>query len=244
MRNRGNFAAFLNQDMLWATNDSLDKMPESSASVWTSRSAAKVEFFILVLGVLAIMWVAPFTPQRRLTARVIMGFLIALLVFGAWRERPGLRALGFRLDNFFPVLGRLMVYVGGLVVVLVSIGLMADSLRLGPRFWSIFLGVPVWALLQQYLLLGFAHRRLRVILGSERAAVLATTAVFGVMHLPNPTLTLVCALGGFVWAREYDRSPNLFAHAISHGVGSAFLANSLPPELLKNMVVGYRYLLT
>ena|SRR5688572_3844941 len=230
--------------MLWATNDSLDKMPESTASVWTSRSAAKVEFFILVLGVLAIMWVAPFTPQRRLTARVIMGFLIALLVFGAWRERPGLRALGFRLDNFFPVLGRLMVYVGGLVVVLVSIGLMADSLRLGPRFWSIFLGVPLWALLQQYLLLGFAHRRLRMIMGSGRAAVLATTAVFGVMHLPNPTLTLVCALGGLVWAREYDRSPNLFAHAISHGVGSAFLANSLPPELLKNMVVGYRYLLT
>lgn len=101
-----------NQNMLWATNDSLDKMAESTASVWTSRSAAKVEFFTLVLGVLAIMWVAPFAPQPRLTARVIIGFLIALLLFGAWRERPGLRALGIRLDNFFPVLGRLMVYVG------------------------------------------------------------------------------------------------------------------------------------
>ena len=244
MRNRGNFTAFVQPNMLWATNDSLEKMPGPTALVWTSRCAAKVEFFTLVLGVLAIMWVAPFTPQPRLTARVIIGFLLALLVVGAWRERPGLRALGFRLDNFFRVLGRLMVYVGGLVVVLVSIGLMADSLRLGRRFWSIFLGVPLWALLQQYLLIGFAHRRLRVILGSGRAAVLATSVVFGVMHLPNPTLTLVCALGGFVWAREYEHSPNLFAHAISHGVGSAFLANSLPPELLKNMVVGYRYLLT
>jgi membrane protease YdiL (CAAX protease family) len=137
-----------------------------------------------------------------------------------------------------------MVYVAGLVVVVVSIGLMADTLRLGRRFWTLFLGVPVWALLQQYLLLGFAHRRLRMFVGAGRPAVLATTVVFGVMHLPNPTLAFVCALGGFVWAREYDRSPNLFAHAISHGVGSAFLANSLPPELLKNMVVGYRYLLT
>jgi membrane protease YdiL (CAAX protease family) len=230
--------------MLRATNSSLDKMPASPASARTSRSAAKFEFFTLVLGVLAIMWIAPFTPQPRLTARIIIGFLIALLLFGTWRERPGFRAVGLRLDNFFPVLGRVLVYVGGLVIVVVSIGLMADSLRLGRRFWTIFLGVPVWALLQQYLLLGFAHRRLRVILGSGRPAVLATTAVFGVMHLPNPTLALVCALGGFVWAREYDRSPNLFAHALSHGVGSAFLANSLPPELLKNMVVGYRYLLT
>jgi membrane protease YdiL (CAAX protease family) len=125
--------------------------------------------------------------------------------------------------------------------VLVAVGAWAGTLRFEARFWSMLAGVPLWALLQQYLLLGFAHRRLRVVLGPGRRAVFATTALFGLMHLPNPTLSLVCALGGFVWARAYDHSPNLFAHALTHTIGSAFLANSLPQALLKSMKVGYGY---
>ena len=101
--------------------------------------------------------------------------------------------------------------------------------------------MPPWALLQQYLLFGFCHRRIRLLLGPGRSSILATSTLFGLMHLPNPVLTVACTLGGFVWAREFDRSPNLVAHALTHAVGSAFLANSLPRALLKNMTVGYQY---
>jgi hypothetical protein len=61
------------------------------------------------------------------------------------------------------------------------------------------------------------------------------------LHFPNPMLMFCCALGAYVWAREYERRPNLFANAITHAIASAFLANSLPHWLLKNMVVGYNY---
>jgi membrane protease YdiL (CAAX protease family) len=66
-------------------------------------------------------------------------------------------------------------------------------------------------------------------------------ALFALLHLPNPALTVACALGGYVWAREFDRSPNLLANALTHTIASALLANSLPGWALKNMVVGYNY---
>ncbi|HKG22233.1 MAG TPA: CPBP family glutamic-type intramembrane protease, partial [Blastocatellia bacterium] len=122
-------------------------------------------------------------------------------------------------------------------------GLVAGTLRVRAKFFSMLLFVPPWALLQQYMLLAFAHRRFRVITGSGRVSVIASAGLFAILHLPNPVLTVVCALGGLIWAREYERDPNLFAHAITHTVASAFLANSLPGWLLKNMVVGYNYFL-
>src|SRR5262245_12564624 len=73
------------------------------------------------------------------------------------------------------------------------------------------------------------------------AAAIATAVLFAALHLPNPVLTLVCALGGYIWACEYSRRPNLFANALTHTVASAFLANTLPHSLLKNMVVGYNH---
>jgi hypothetical protein len=103
------------------------------------------------------------------------------------------------------------------------------------------ISVPFWAFLQQYMLLAFANRRLRLILGAGTHSVFATAVFFSLLHLPNPVLTLVCALGGYIWAREYEREPNLFANALTHAIASAFLANSIPSSLLKNMVVGYNY---
>jgi hypothetical protein len=208
-----------------------------------SRRRAAVEIIALVGGVLAIMWLAPLTPWRRPVSRAIMLALVALLITAEARERVGWRALGLRWDNFLPVLGRLAPAIGGFVLVVLSLGWAMGTVQLGTRFYSMLVGVPVWGLLQQYLLLGFAHRRLRVLIDPPQQTVFATAALFGLLHLPNPLLTLACGLGGFVWAREYERSPNLFAHAVTHAIGSAFLANSLPDFLLKNMVVGYRYFL-
>lgn len=196
---------------------------------------------MLVAGVLGIAWLAPLTPWPRGTARALGVALFGFLLACHLRDRVDRRELGFRFDNFLPVLGRLAPAVLGFVAVVVAAGLALGSLRLGARFWTMLAGVPLWALLQHYLLLGFAHRRFRLIVGPGRPSVLASTALFGFVHLPNPLLTIVCTLGGYVWAREFERSPNLFAHALTHAVGSAFLASALPRELLRGMVVGYRY---
>lgn len=207
-----------------------------------SKRAALVEILSLVILVEAIMWLAPFIPNQRIAYAVFALLIIALLAIVHIRDRITTREIGLRFDNFFDVLARLALPLILFIALVVGAGYAFGTLRFGTKFYSMLATVPLWALLQQYMLLAFCHKRLRLLVGEKRSAI-ATAALFSLLHLPNPVLTVVCAAGGYLWAREYDRSPNLIANAVTHTVASAFLANTLPGWLLKNMVVGYNYFL-
>jgi hypothetical protein len=212
----------------------------SNARPAARASRAAREIACLVLLVESIMWIAPMVKDER-AARLGLTFMtIVLLVACYVRDKATARELGFRLDNFFSVLKRLRLPLGAFILMAVAIGQAAGTLRFGARFYSMLITVPLWALLQQYMLLAFANSRLRVLTGEGRSAA-ATAALFALLHFPNPILMIVCAAGGYIWARAYEREPNLFANALTHTLASAVLANSLPGSLLKNMVVGYNF---
>jgi hypothetical protein len=205
----------------------------------TGASRAACEVACLVLLVEAIMWIAPMVRDERAASLGLSSVIIALLVTCYARDRQTARKLGLRLDNFLSVIRRLALPLGAFVVSVVVVGWAAGTLRFGTKFYSMLLTVPLWALLQQYMLLAFINHRLRVLTGTRSSA--ATALIFALLHFPNPILMIACAAGGYIWAREYEREPNLFATAVTHTVASAFLANSLPGSVLKNMVVGYNY---
>jgi len=202
---------------------------------------AVAELACMILAVELIEWAVPLRGNNG-KAYGGLALVIALLMAGCFlRDGLSPKRLGIRIDNFLPVLGGLLPFLMVFVLAVVSIGLVCGSIRLGDRFWSMLAVVPPWALLQQYMLLAFANNRFRVLLGAGEGATIATAALFAALHLPNPALTVVCGLGGYLWASEYAIRPNLFANAFTHAVASAFLANTLPHSLLRNMVVGYNY---
>jgi hypothetical protein len=205
----------------------------------TGASRAACEIACLVLLVEAIMWIAPMVRDERAASLGLSSVIIVLLVTSYVRDKRTARMLGLRLDNFLSVIRRLALPLGAFVVSVVVVGWAAGTLRFGAKFYSMLLSVPLWALLQQYMLLAFINHRLRVLTGARSAA--ATALIFALLHFPNPILMIVCAAGGYIWAREYEREPNLFATTVTHTVASAFLANSLPGSVLKNMVVGYNF---
>ena len=205
----------------------------------SGASRAAVETACLLLFVESIMWIAPMARDERGASLGLSFMIITLLVTCYVRDKATARMLGLRLDNLLTVLRRLALPLGVFVLLAVATGQAAGTLRFGTKFYSMLLTVPLWALLQQYILLAFANHRLRVLAGSRSAA--ATALMFALLHFPNPVLVIVCGAGGYIWAREYEREPNLFANALTHTVASAFLANSLPGSPLKNMVVGYNF---
>ena len=204
---------------------------------------AFTELTILVVLIEVIMWIVPVVPHARFAYGLIAVVIAFLLAYTFFRDRITARELGLRVDNFFRALKPLAIPLAVFVLLVVFVGFEFGALRFGAKFFSMLLFVPVWALLQQYMLLAFVGRRLRSILGGGLSGAFATAALFALLHLPNPVLTIACAAGGYLWARVYEREPNLFANALTHAVASAFLANSLPGWMLKNMVVGYNYFL-
>jgi hypothetical protein len=208
-----------------------------------SNRRAVIELAILVFLIEAIMWIVPLAPYSRITYGVIALIIVLLLGYCYIRDGVSARELGLRFDNLLRVLKSLSIPLALFILPVLFIGFEFGAPKFGKKFWSMLLFVPAWALLQQYMLLAFVDRRLRLIFGDGAPGIVATSALFSLLHLPNPVLMVACAAGGYLWTRQYRNEPNLFSNALTHAVASAFLANALPGSMLKNMVVGYNYFL-
>ncbi|HET8674807.1 MAG TPA: hypothetical protein VFO63_03385, partial [Blastocatellia bacterium] len=136
----------------------------------TGASRAACEIACLVLLVEAIMWIAPMVRDERAASLGLSSVIIVLLVTCYVRDKRTARMLGLRLDNFLSVIRRLALPLGAFVVSVVVVGWAAGTLRFGAKFYSMLLSVPLWALLQQYMLLAFINHRLRVMTGARSAA--------------------------------------------------------------------------
>ena len=211
----------------------------------SARGHPWMEILLGLLPVVIIMWVTPLLIEDR-TTLLRANFYLSLLAFSVAflsnvTHGDGLREIGLRVDNLGRALRLLALPTGAAALAILALGLAFGSLNLGDRFLFHLKTLPVWALVQQYALQGFIHRRLQDLWGTGRRTVFGVAALFAVLHLPNPVLVVGTFLGGYVWAWVFQREPNLFALAASHTLLSAMLANSLPASLLPNMKVGWGY---
>ncbi len=91
--------------------------------------------------------------------------------------------------------------------------------------WQIILAVGFylpWALLQQTLFQFYLFGRL-LILAPPWLAVACTALAYGLVHLPDPLLSVVAALAGVFWSYMYYLYRRLLPLAFSHAcLGAAF----------------------
>ena len=176
--------------------------------------------------------------------------IVLALAFMFWSHRlrgESLRDIGFRFDNFVEAARRLVVPMVIASVVLIGVGYFNHSIDFFRwRRGGMVLGMPLigmlWGLVQQYALQGFINRRAQLVWGRGLTSILIVSALFGIFHLPNPTLMAVTFVGGLVWATVYQKTPNLYALAISHGLMTWVLISTIPSSLLHGLRVGYKFL--
>lgn len=170
------------------------------------------------------------------------------LMFWSHRLRgESLKAIGFRLDNFGKAARLLLLptLVGS--VILIGIGYFYGSIDFSRwRGGGAVLGMPLlgiaWGLAQQYALQGFINRRAQIVWGPGLVSVSEVAILFAAFHLPNPALMAATFIGGMVWASIYQRAPNLFALAISHGLMTWILISTVPSSALHGLRVGYKFI--
>jgi membrane protease YdiL (CAAX protease family) len=188
-------------------------------------------------------WVVmPFAGNSKLVAAIPVGLAFTLMLLSYRARRESLREIGWRLDNFGSALRLLILPMLVVSIVLVGIGLLMKSLRFDGQQvleWSLWL--PLWGLMQQYVLQGFINRRAQILFGRGSKSVLLVALIFALLHLPNPWLSVATFAGGLVWAYVYQRAPNLLALGLSHALMSMLLALSLPPATINSLRVGIKY---
>ncbi len=222
---------------------------ESAANVvFTDESLAGWEIASIVSSALIAEWLmAASTGVNRVVTAIPVTLAFALIVSSQRLHHETLREIGFRFDNFLRAAKLLLLpmLAGALLA-----GLLGMLVGTRPNFRNWHADRPLasqlaiatlWGLLQHYVLQGFINRRTQIIWGRGWLSILTTAAVFSFLHLPNPTLMVATFIGGVIWASVYQRTPNLFALALSHAAMSWILVATLPQSLLNHSRIGLKY---
>ena len=194
---------------------------------------------VLGLGLIeATIWTAGIT-QRLLFWLSAAWFIVAAVLAARRRESSGLKAPPWRVT----------VLVTGLTLLLaVLVAVAAATLHtlhglFGTRAPLLHASMYLlWALVQQYIQQSFFFIRIEQLTGNRPLASFLTAALFGLVHLPNPVLTPVTFLGGWVMSELFRRYRSIWPLAIAHGVIGLTIAVAVPDHIHHHMRVGIGYL--
>jgi membrane protease YdiL (CAAX protease family) len=214
--------------------DSLSRKPASALALWEIAS-------IVSSGLIAEWVVLSFAGSSKLVSAVPIFLAWGLMAFSHRERGETLHDIGFRADNFLASCRLLLLPTAAVVFVIVATGWFMNHQIIAGHFRVRLLSLPLWALFQQYALNGFINRRAQLALGKGLKSIALVAVVFALLHLPNPSLTIVTLIGGLIWAAVYQRQPNLFALALSHALVSLTLALTISPSLLNSLRVGFKY---
>ncbi len=103
---------------------------------------------------------------------------------------------------------------------------------------SWLLGKFAAALGQQLALQLFLWPACFELTGSRTSGAIFAAAIFGLIHLPSPTLVAITSLAGMAWIFFYQRSGRLAPLVLSHMILATLAHGALPERLTFDMRVG------
>ncbi len=224
--------------------------PIADASYSTlTRTRAILELALAYTLILAVIW----TPNTGVPAELArwggnswqrilyIAAVLALALILAFSFQSA-RALGLQLKN----LGRSLwvaIVALALAATIILIAAHQHTLHNTSHFLSRYWGYALWAFVQQILLQDVFLRRLLILIPSKpHFAALAAAILFGSAHLPNPILTPLTLLWGFISCLLFLHYRNIIPLAIAHAAIGITLAMSIPAPIIHNMRVGLGYL--
>jgi membrane protease YdiL (CAAX protease family) len=211
----------------------------------TARPHLKRDKFVVLLElavgyalILITVWTP--NPQQRTLFWISAAWFFCSAVFAALRGEPlGLKRPPLRLTL---VVVSLVILIGlGMVGIAAVVGTLHGLFGVrAPLLHAA--GYLLWALVQQYIQQSFFFARIEQLTSNGLLAGFWTALLFSLAHLPNPVLTPVTFVGGWLLTELFRRYRTLYPLAIAHGLIGLAIAISVPDSLHHHMRVGLGYL--
>lgn len=177
------------------------------------RKASILEALAIFAMIMAYIWKWRFTHPRLWVP------MVALILASQVAHGDGARAVGLKAENFWVCLRRFGPILIGLVLAMLTAGLLLGTLRpigFEQAMLAFALYLP-WGLFQQYLLNGYFLTRFETALSQNSASILASV-LFSVVHSPNWFLMLVTPVAAYGAIRVYRLHRNLYFLGLAHAV--------------------------
>ena len=146
-----------------------------------------------------------------------------------------------RLRQGWWIIAAAVVLAGGAAVFAACIGTLQIPFRYRQNPGNTT-GYIIWSFVQQFILQDFVLLRLRRLLPSARAAVLAAAILFSLAHLPNPLLTAAAFFWGIASCALFLRYGDLYSLGAAHAIFGLCLTITIPDAVDHQMRVGLGYL--
>jgi membrane protease YdiL (CAAX protease family) len=195
--------------------------------------------FSLAVVALVLLWtwlLAPRFPDRLVIA---VATAVILLAIGHDLRRA---EWGFRWRALGGASWRALLVTLPAVVLILAAGAALGTLHDRRDFLGSLGPLVVWGAGQQWVLQTVLLREAQRAT-SRRAGIVLAASLFGLLHLPNPLLTIATVAGALCWCAIYDRHPNIVPLALSQALGTLALRHAFDPDALGRLRVGYAYLL-
>lgn len=215
---------------------------EPAPSLLSTRQRELVTLLEAFTGfalIMATVWTVK-EAQRWLFWISAAWFLVWTLA-AAWKKgRRGLRLPSPKVAGTLIVAAILVA--GGVMALAAAVGTLHGlfGTRAPLRHASSYL---LWAIIQQTIQQTFFLPRFEQVTQRGLMASFLTALLFGVAHLPNPVLTPVTFVGGWVLSELFRRYRSVLPLGIAHGVVGMAIAVSVPDHIQHHMRVGVSYLL-
>jgi len=219
-------------------------MPVKAVPLWSQlslRTVAALETAAMTTLLLSYIW--GWNGRFGGTAYVVTMAYVGIGILSHVRRNESRRELGLRFDNWRPALSLVVKWMTLPLLAILAIGAALDSWHFPPveRATQNLAWLLLWGTTQQYGLLCFFYRRQCELFKRPIAASIVAAGLFGLFHLPNPFLTALTLVAGYIACALYRREPNLFVIGATHAVTSFIVSGALPLELTHGMRVGPGY---
>jgi len=208
-----------------------------AASTADARQGRVWAEILLVLGLLELVF---WTPRSPLHTTFIVALIGSVLWFGL-RGRSG-EELGFRWPSRRGTV--LILAVGCAVAAAIPLVVVTSGhpVPANPDWPKVNYLWPyvIWAVGQQFLLQSYFYLRFEHLFGG-RAAVVVSSVLFALLHLPNLPLTGLTLVGGLFFTEMFRMYRSLYPLAIVHALMGIAIAYSFPDSLMHHMRVGLSY---
>jgi membrane protease YdiL (CAAX protease family) len=218
----------------------IDAISATEARPVSERSRRRdwIELAVGYVLIMAVVW----TPRPWQRFLWIAAAAAIILMMGTGFD--GWKVLGLRAANFWRslwIVGVALALAGAADVVAARMHTL--TVPAGPAaFVATYCAYAIWTGVQQFLLQGFFLLRfVRVIPRAGLAALLAA-GLFAAAHLPNPVLTPITLIWGFVACLLFLRYRNLYPLMMAHAILGITVAMTVPGPVVHNMRVGLGYL--
>lgn len=233
----------------------LSKLEQGNAAHLSLRFVTWLELVSVFSSVLLTVWaIVPLYPQNKIVLAVPALLSLSLIFYSQHIREETIQELGLSSAHFWMALRLLLVPVFSCGLFLMLFGYLNNSLHRSTHFEVNLFVVPFWGVIQQLVLQGFIFRRVRKLLVTDgqsskfikrqiNIAILVTSSLFSLAHLPNITLSILTFVAALFWSWVYERAPNLWVLGFSHGLLSLIVMHSLPDWVLHSMSIGYKHFL-